>query len=211
MSKPSDFNRAVARHTRDVFGGEPAVQECTNETHPGIVAILSSPDTIEPGITSIGTIGLSEFSMIGRDGRPLETRVELCAAAPTVEEVWKNVLASCVFQIKSEKITVAPGKVLPNIFLNYARDTPMPHIYLTIPFLWGDGHLRSWSKTAYGSIGCSASLFMMLSVHSFKRSAAKNLKSSCRPKASIFLIARVTRSNFKGSLVKAGLRKSFER
>ncbi|MNY62145.1 Suppressor of fused protein (SUFU) [compost metagenome] len=33
-----------------------------------------------------------------------------------------------------------PGVVIPYVFNDYLPDPRMPHIYLTVPFVWNDAH-----------------------------------------------------------------------
>jgi hypothetical protein len=164
MNKPNYLKKAVANHALSMFGGVPTVQDYKNENCTDVIAILFSQDIIELGISSIGTIGLSEFIMVDQKDRPLNTRVELCAAAPTSELVWRNVVASSAFYIKKEDIAVAPGVVLPNIFMDYSPTSPMPHVYLTVPFLWGEGFFK---QLTVGSV--SVNWLQCISIYDLER------------------------------------------
>ncbi|WP_235664323.1 suppressor of fused domain protein, partial [Pseudomonas savastanoi] len=106
------------------------------------MSIVTTFDTIEPGIKSIGTIGLSEIPLVDEDGTEFITRIELCSAVPTIFEAWENVIASAAFFIEQRRKPVVPGAVLENVVNQYFPKTKMPHLYFSIPFLWNDGHFE---------------------------------------------------------------------
>lgn len=89
---------------------------------------------------SYSTIGLFE-TVLGNEAE-LGTRVELCGAMPTDIEQWPNVLASAVFALMRSRRAVMPGSVLEGYVAEYYSDTLVPHLYLTAPFLWSEGHFK---------------------------------------------------------------------
>lgn len=121
-----------------VFGGELTVQAFLDEGEQRSIDILSTEDSVEPGVRSISTVGLSEHSLLHTDGTEFLTRVELCVGAPADQELWKNAVASAAFFMMQSRKIVAPGTVIEHIFSDYIEHPAMPHVYLTAPFLWGE-------------------------------------------------------------------------
>ncbi|WP_284898021.1 suppressor of fused domain protein [Burkholderia sp. lyk4-R2A-23] len=132
--------KAVGRHALSVFGGKPKVQEYLHDDLPMTVDVLSVVDSPEPDLVSYSTIGLFE-TVLGNEAE-LGTRVELCGAMPADIEQWPNVLASAVFALMRSRRPVMPGSVLEGYVAEYYSDTLVPHLYLTAPFLWSDGHFK---------------------------------------------------------------------
>ncbi|MFP3847617.1 suppressor of fused domain protein [Pseudomonas sp. W5-01] len=145
MSTPSEQRRAVAKHTLQVFKGELKVQVYHDDNRVLSVELLTTLDSVHKGVKSIGSIGLSEISLLDADGDEFGTRVELCAAALIPEIYWENAVASAAFFIQKRKEAVMPGDVVPNIFQDYLPDPIMPHIYLTVPYIWNDAHFPELS------------------------------------------------------------------
>ncbi len=140
MSDPTPQARAVAHHALKIFKGTLKVQAFYDENRTTSIDILTTLNSVEKGLKSIGTIGLSETPLMEPGGTESPTRVELCAIAVTKNTYWENVVASTAFHIKKNGITVMPGDVIQNIMNDYLPEPRMPHIYLTIPFIWNDTH-----------------------------------------------------------------------
>ncbi|OUM05742.1 hypothetical protein BW686_19040 [Pseudomonas syringae] len=143
MKKPPSLQlKTVAKHILNFFGGTPTVHAYYDDSRVRSMSIVTTFDTIEPGIKSIGTIGLSEIPLVNEDGTEFITRIELCSAVPTTFEAWENVIASAAFFIEQRRKPVVPGAVLENVVNEYFPKTKMPHLYFSIPFLWNDGHFE---------------------------------------------------------------------
>ncbi|MGF6110233.1 suppressor of fused domain protein [Pseudomonas frederiksbergensis] len=139
---PSPHRKAVANHTLKIFQGAPVVHAYYDEAKVRSFSILTTNDSVEDGIKSIGTIGLSEVPLTGDDGQEFITRIELCSAVPISVDLWDNIVASAAFYIEQRRRAVIPGDILENIVGDYYPDTKMPHLYFSIPFLWNDGHFE---------------------------------------------------------------------
>ncbi|NAT26366.1 suppressor of fused domain protein [Pseudomonas syringae] len=139
---PSRQLKAVAKHILNFFGGTPTVHAYYDDARARSMSIVTTLDTVEPGIKSIGTIGLSEAPLVHDDGTDFITRIELCSAVPSHVEAWENVIASAAFFIEHRKQPVIPGRVLEDAVNEYFPNTQMPHLYFSIPFLWNDGHFE---------------------------------------------------------------------
>ncbi|MDU8339428.1 suppressor of fused domain protein, partial [Pseudomonas syringae pv. actinidiae] len=125
---PSPQLKTVAKHILKFFGGTPTVHAYYDDSRVRSMSIVTTFDTIEPGIKSIGTIGLSEIPLVDEDGTEFITRIELCSAAPTIFEAWENVIASAAFFIEQRRKPVVPGAVLENVVNQYFPKTKMPHL-----------------------------------------------------------------------------------
>jgi len=135
-----NHRRAVARHTEKIFQGRTNIERSGHETEPLHVDILVTENTIETGIMSIGTIGLSETELSFKDGTIFPTRVELCAATLIENTLWKDALSTAAFIIMRRKRGVVQGVILENVFSEYYPSTELPHMYLTYPFIWNNAH-----------------------------------------------------------------------
>ncbi|WP_310647562.1 suppressor of fused domain protein [Burkholderia cenocepacia] len=132
--------KAVGRHALSVFDGMPKVQEYLHDDLPMAVDVLSVADSPDPDLVSYSTIGLFETAL-GCETE-LGTRVELCGAMPADIEHWPNVLAFAAFALMRSRWAVMPGGVLEGYVAECYGDTLVPHLYLTAPFLWNDGHFK---------------------------------------------------------------------
>ncbi|HIE4197316.1 suppressor of fused domain protein [Burkholderia cenocepacia] len=132
--------KAVGRHALSVFDGMPKVQEYLHDDLPMAVDVLSVADSPDPDLVSYSTIGLFETALGGET--ELGTRVELCGAMPADIEHWPNVLAFAAFALMRSRWAVMPGGVVEGYVAECYSDTLVPHLYLTAPFLWNDGHFK---------------------------------------------------------------------
>lgn len=148
MTIPSEQCKAVARHALKIFGGELKVQAYYDDSKSLSVDLLTTLDSLHSGVKSIGTIGLSEVPLFYDNGEEFSTRVELCAGALTEEIFWENALASATFSIRKRQRAVMPGDVIVDVFNDYFESPKMPHIYLTIPFMWNDAYFPQLEYSA---------------------------------------------------------------
>jgi len=140
MTIPSEQCKAVARHALKIFGGELKVQAYYDDSKSISVDLLTTLDSLHVGVKSIGTIGLSEVPLFRSSGEEFPTRVELCAGALTEEVFWENALASAAFSIIKLQSSVMPGDVIVDVFNDYIKSPKMPHVYLSVPFMWNDAY-----------------------------------------------------------------------
>ncbi|WP_416058161.1 suppressor of fused domain protein [Stenotrophomonas maltophilia] len=140
MGTVTEQHRAVAMHAIKIMGGEgrPKVQAFYDDHRRRSVDILTTFNSPEAGLTSISSIGLSDFVLRHAEGHELETRVELCACAEQDALHWDNVVASTAFAIMRDRAAVRPGSVIPDILQDYFPSTRMAHVYLVPPFFWND-------------------------------------------------------------------------
>jgi len=126
---------AIARHVADAFGRPIHVREYLHDSEALAVDILRSDDHPVAGVTSYSTIGLSDVpvpSAVG-DG---SMRIELVGAARREYELFPNILASTAFLVMQGEDVGDGEAVIHNYVGQYVRDSPVPHVFLTSPFLW---------------------------------------------------------------------------
>lgn len=138
---PSPQRKAVAKHISSMFEGDPVVYAYYDQQEKRSIAMLTTLDTVEIGIKSISTIGLSEFPLLDQGGNEFITRVELCSAVPAALDLWENVVVSAAFFIEQRRNPMRPGSILENVVKEYYPDINMPHLYFTAPFLWNQGRI----------------------------------------------------------------------
>ena len=137
----SPEKKFIARHALALFGGKPKVQEYLHDDIDLSIDILSVVDSPEQGTTAYSTLGLFE-TILGSGDKELPTGVELCGAMPPDVEHWGNILAGASFALMRTKQVVIPGSVLEGYVAEYYPHTTVPHLYLTAPFFWNDGHFQ---------------------------------------------------------------------
>jgi hypothetical protein len=135
-AKPSTDNKLVARHVATAFGGSPQVAEYHHDSLPLAVDLLWCENRPCDGVTAYSTIRLSDHKMFTDTGAEFPTRLELAAACRTEFTQFSNVLASAAFCIIRTKELYAPGSVLRGYVREYFTNSPVPHLYLTAPYLW---------------------------------------------------------------------------
>lgn len=136
MSVSAD-NKAIARHIRKAFGGDPRVHAYHHDTEPFSVDLLRCDNNPCEGVTSYSTIGLSDHQML-KDGNEFPTRLEIAGACASAATMFANILVSAAFCMMRTNELYHPGKVLDNYVHHYYPSTPVPHLYVTAPFLWDD-------------------------------------------------------------------------
>jgi len=130
-------NKMVARHAAAAFGGTPRVADYADRLEQLTVGILSSRDRPQEGLTAYSTVGLSDHPMPWKDGE-FPTRLELAGMCTNDVERFANVLASAAFVIMRSQAVYHPGTVMPDGVVDAIPSSPLPHLYLTAPFLWED-------------------------------------------------------------------------
>jgi hypothetical protein len=134
-------NKLVARHVLEAVGGTPQVNEYVHDTEDLTIDILRCADRPTQGVTTYSTIRLSDSPMLkGEEEFPV--RLEMVGACASKNEFFPNVLAAAAFCIMWTRRLVYPGAVLENYVKEYYPSTPVPHLYLTAPFLW-EGTLKT--------------------------------------------------------------------
>jgi hypothetical protein len=132
----SSDNRKIANILADAFGGRCSVIEVVHDSLPLVIDLLRCPDRPGESVTSMGTIGLSDFPL-HLEGEEYPVRVELVSAVASRDvEAFGLVLGTTAFCIIRSGRVVYPGSVLEDAVSVYIPESPLPHIYFTAPFFW---------------------------------------------------------------------------
>lgn len=131
----SNENKIIAKAAFDAFGGKPSVTKYWDDKNESSIDILSCGGRPYNGVTSHSTIGLSSYSIgYTTDSTPL--RIEIVGACASGYDCFRNILASCAFNIINTKFKCYPGAIFENIVKFYMHDSLMRHILFVSPFLW---------------------------------------------------------------------------
>lgn len=131
----SPENKAMARHVANIVGGSPHVHIYDHDTIDLSIAILSSEDRPVSGVTTYGTLGMSDYPML-LEGREYPTRLELIGACSSEDREFANVVAAAGFCLMRTNRLLGPGSVLREYVAEYFPNSSVPHLYFTAPFLW---------------------------------------------------------------------------
>ena len=99
------------------------------------IDVLSCIDSPQQGVTSWGTIGMSDWTNLAASGGTPEVRVELVAACQSSVD-FGSFLASCAFNVGTGQFGIAPNLVFPRVIELYRPDVTMAHLMFVPPFLW---------------------------------------------------------------------------
>jgi antitoxin YqcF len=128
-------NKALAVYLRSIFGGRPSVSKFWDANNRSSVDILTVRDSPHAGVSSYGTLGLSDFS-IGLSSGEVCLGVELLLALRNEYQDAANILSTGAFAVINSKLKAKPGTVFPRVVELYAPQIEMKHVFLVPPFLW---------------------------------------------------------------------------
>ncbi len=135
-------NKKIAKMLGTAFSGAFTVAEFVHDSLPLSVDLLRCPDRPGEGVTSLGTIGLSDFPL-HLENEEFPVRIELVGAiASRNVDAFASVLGTTAFCIIRSGRIVQPGNTLEDAVSVYIPESPLPHIYFTAPFFWEEA-LRS--------------------------------------------------------------------
>lgn len=132
----SQDNKSIAKILAAAFGGTFSVVEFVHDSVPLSVDLLHCEDRPVKGVTSLGTIGLSDTAFYLED-KEYPVRVELVSAIASEDaQAFGSVLGTTAFCIIRSHRIVHPGSVLEDAVNLYIPESTLPHMYFTAPFLW---------------------------------------------------------------------------
>jgi len=138
MAQASDENRQLAAIVAKAFGyARPQVRRYFDDGETNRIDIAQAADSPWPGVTSHGTLGLSDYPLID-EGYEFPARCELVGACSTSYKLFPNIMATCAFNIMKQKWFVYPGRIFPDIVSVYYPASPMKHVMFHEPFPWDD-------------------------------------------------------------------------
>jgi hypothetical protein len=129
-------NKTVARIMASAFGGTARVTNYHDNDERSSIAILSSADRPHDGVTSYGTIGLSDIPIPGNSTTP-PLGVEIVGACDSLCTQFGNVIATAAFCVINSRWVCQPGAIFPDVVQAHVPSTTVPHLlFAGSPFLW---------------------------------------------------------------------------
>jgi antitoxin YqcF len=138
MAQASAENRQLAAIVAKAFGyARPEVRRYWDDGETYRVDIAQAADSPWPGVTSHGTLGLSDYPLID-EGKEFPARCELVGACATGYKLFPNVIATCSFNIMKQHWFACPGRIFEDVVAMYYPSFPMRHVMFSEPFPWDD-------------------------------------------------------------------------
>jgi hypothetical protein len=131
----SEKNMKIFKSLLSAFEGKTGIFTYWDEDKKSSVDILSHDNHPAVGVTSYGTIGLSDHPMI-QDGKVFPVRLELVGACTSDVETFANIISTAAFFIINDHFFCSPGAVLRNVIDMYDRTLELKHALFLPPFLW---------------------------------------------------------------------------
>jgi hypothetical protein len=132
----SSDNKKIAHVLAGAFGGRCSAIEVVHDSLPLVIDLARCPDRPGEGVTSLGTIGLSDFPLYLKD-EEYPVRVELVSAVASLDvDAFGLVLGTTAFCIIRSRRIVHPGSFLEDVVSVYIPESTLSHMYFTAPFLW---------------------------------------------------------------------------
>lgn len=132
-------NNAIARRLAQAFDSPIKVFAHHDDDGPLSVDIFYGPDSPVSGVTSYGTLGLSDFPLKTPHGRA-DFGLELVGACASDVEFFPNMLATAAMRIIGGA-EVFPGAIFEGAVRVYGVSSSMTSLCLVHPFLWKDDFL----------------------------------------------------------------------
>jgi hypothetical protein len=138
MAQASPENRQLAAVVAKAFGyARPEVRRYWDDGETHHIDIAQAADSPWPGVTSHGTLGLSDYPLMD-NGIEFPARCELVGACATGYKLFSNVMATCAFNIIKDHWFACPGRIFPDVVAMYYPNFPMRHVMFHEPFPWED-------------------------------------------------------------------------
>ncbi len=150
----SDENRLVAQMIAGAFGNKPSVLRYWDNLHEHFVDVASVVDSPFDGITSYGTIGLSDWPLPQQDVNE-SLRVEMLGACRSRVKDFVNILATAAFCVINSRWGCFPGAIFDDVVSMHYSESSLSHMMFVSPFLWEDKleTLRLHDKTVAWLLG----------------------------------------------------------
>ncbi len=135
MPEASEDNKRICRLMAEAFGGTPKVLAYWDETNEHSVHMLTCRDAPAPGLTSYGTVNLSDTPLVRR-GEEFGVRVEIVGACDSGIERFANAISTSAFFVMKDGWFCRPGAVFETMLSMYELSETMEHLYFTAPSQW---------------------------------------------------------------------------
>jgi len=132
MRTPSAYEQQLGRYIRRQFGQATKVIRYGDDHGTRDMFLVIGEDCPQAGITSFGTVGLSQRAQqVGAQKMHVEL-LGACASGPHFD----NVMASCVFDSFHNHSNIVYGAFIENILDQYQISTTLRHVTFVAPFFW---------------------------------------------------------------------------
>lgn len=141
--QPSEANRWIARHARDVFDGEQArVVRYLDAPERSEIHVLQSSDTPAEGLTSFCTVGLSDYpDPAGPPRLDPPLGVEILAVSDLPE--FGEVVSTAAFCVINSGCRPRPGGVFRGVVALHRPGSRARNLLFVEPCLWADEDFAS--------------------------------------------------------------------
>ncbi|MCX5577238.1 suppressor of fused domain protein [Kaistia terrae] len=133
MRTPSLFERSLGKTIRAAFGVETKVFRFGDDDGVVDCAIVSGRNFPVEGVTSYGSVGLSQTVQQAGD---VEVKVEVVTACASDTPHVDSLLSSCVFDCFKNRTNISYGSLIPDIIDQYGISRTLRHVTFVAPFLW---------------------------------------------------------------------------
>lgn len=134
-------DKQIERLLADAFGGPPQLFRVFHNTRKYEVDVLAVPQSPEPDLCSLGTIGLWRTTLIGPK-IPETSRIELTGIFEVTREGAREVLAAAAFRIMRTQKPVPSGSIFLNCLHDWYPKATVPHLFFVPANLWSFPHLQ---------------------------------------------------------------------
>jgi hypothetical protein len=134
-------DKQIERLLADAFGGPPQVFRVFHITRKYEVEVLAVPESPEPDLCSLGTMGLWRTPLIAPKF-PETSRVELAGIFELNREGAREVLAAAAFRIMRTQKPVPSGTIFLNCLHDWYPKATVPHLFFVPANLWSFPHLQ---------------------------------------------------------------------
>lgn len=143
LSRPEivSEDKQIERLLAAAFDGDPQIFRVFHITRKYEVDILAVPQSPEPDLCSLGTIGLWRTTLLGPK-IPDTSRIELTGIFEINREGAREVLAAAAFRIMRTQKPVPSGSVFLNCLHDWYPKATVPHLFFVPANLWSFPHLQ---------------------------------------------------------------------
>ncbi len=133
----SDDDKAIARKLAAAFNSPIKVfAHHDNEQEDQTVYVFYAPDSPVRGVSSYGTIGVSNFPLFTLKGEASHG-LEVVGACASEVEYFPNVLATIALKVMGGH-PAFPGAIFQGVVDTYKLSSTLSSMMLVDPFLWDD-------------------------------------------------------------------------
>jgi antitoxin YqcF len=136
-AKPSPDNRSIAAHYTSAFGVRTRIYKQLDDRNRLIVDMFEAGNTPTHGVTSFGTIGLSDHPLETDRGKA-QFGLEIVGACESYVADFANMLSTAALCIIKDRWPCFPYATFPDVVDMYRVSKTMRHLFFTDAFLWDD-------------------------------------------------------------------------